>query len=276
MNTGAISLARIVIFVVGYAVSMFHPRAAHAAEREARVASGLYVPKATRDALEWDARFVLSVDDAAAVRDDDTVVIRFARPLPSGESLWMESPGLSGVPTPSAIYEDGRMVGLRVPGSLVDGRAVRTTFVQRPLPTGDRWLLGAPVAEGTAAQIIEGSPGGFWRFELDDPRFEPHVGHQTSRAIDHAAREEARRLTGEDTRVTGNAIFVRGEDLRTGGDLVARVVSPRDRARKGYLALIGVFAAIVAGLLVALRRLRHAASVERADALLAAEIEGGR
>ncbi len=260
-------------FVLSFAL-MLLPRCARAAEREAHVAAGLYVPKATPDGLEWDARWILALDDAAAIRDDDSVVIRFARPLPQGESLWMEWPALSGVPAVRAVYQDGRMVGVRFPGSLVDGRVVRTTLVQRPMPAGDTWVLGAPVAQGTAAQIVEGSIGATSRFELDDVRFERHVGHQSARAIDHGAREEARRLTGYGDSFRGNAIFVRGDDLTT-GELVAHVVSPRDRARGVGTALVVVFGAIVGALVIALRRLRSAASAERADAILAAEIDGG-
>jgi hypothetical protein len=259
--------------VVACALTTLLPRGARAADSVAHVAAALYVPKVTAEGVEWDARWVLAAADAAAVHDDDTLVIRFARPLPEGETLWLETsaPALERIPTIRGVYENGRMVAVRVPGSLVDGRSVHATLVQRPLPKSTTWLVGAPIGEGTAAQIIDGSLGASSRLELDDGRFESHVGHQTSRRLSHAAREEARRLTGYDTRLSGAAIFVSGEDLRS-GDLVARVVSPRERARHGYLALLGVFGAIVAALVWMLRRLRHAASVERADALLAAEI----
>jgi hypothetical protein len=248
------------------------PRCASAseAEPEAHVAAALFTPARTDDGIHWDARFVLATDFAGTVAENETFVVRFAHPLPEGESLWLEAP-FSGVPSIRGVYDSGRMIAVRVPGSLVEGRVVHARFVQRVAKDAGALVLGAPIAQGPATQIVEGAIGAGTRFELDEKKFERHVGYVTTRGVDPSSREEARRLTGATHGMSAALIYVRGDDVGEGID--ARIVSTRDRAQSGFLPIVGVFAAIVAALLFALSRLRHAASVERADAILAADIE---
>src|SRR5882672_11718423 len=81
-------------------VTTLAPRCASAAEiePEAHVAAALFTPTRTDEGISWDARFVLASDFAGTVSENDTFLVRFARPLPEGESLWLEVP-FSGVPS---------------------------------------------------------------------------------------------------------------------------------------------------------------------------------
>ena len=134
--------------------------------------------------------------------------------------------------------------------------------------------LGAPVAAGHAVQIIDGDLKTGVRLEVSTGRaLERHVGYVVSPGVSHPAREEARRLTGYDARVSGAAIYVRGDDVKTAGGLTATLETPGERSRRGAVGIAIVFALVVALLLAAVRKLRHAASVERADAILAAELD---
>jgi hypothetical protein len=162
---------------------------------------------------------------------------------------------------------------VRVPYVVLDGRTAHATFVQHLPSQLDRLDLGAPIAVGNATQIIGGILGTDARLDLDEKRFERHVGYVTTHGVDQAAREEARRLTGQAHALSGNLIYLRGDDAKD--PLDARIVTSRDRARNGLVIIAAVFGAIVVALLVALKRLRHAATVERADALLAADIDRG-
>jgi hypothetical protein len=259
-------------------VGLFATRSARAdagspgRDQDAHVVSALYTPTRTDDGIQWDARWVLSQEVVASLGKDDTVVLRFARALPEDETMSIERP-FPGVSTLEPLEEGRRLVGVRVPASLVDARTVHAVLVQR-VPRGPESLLvGAPVAEGAAVQIVDGALGPDTRLDPDPSGFEKHVGYTTALGIDHAARAEARRATSYEARLSGNAIYVRGDDVRDRGLLHATVTTTQSRARHAFFGIAAAFAAVVVGLLVALRRLRHAASVERADALLAAEID---
>jgi hypothetical protein len=228
-----------------------------------RVAGGLFSATLRDEELAWRSRWVLAHDQAAFFDGGD---IRLANASPEGARL-ESAPGL----TP--ILEGGRVVGVRVDRRALEGRTIAATFVQ-PVPFDAEFPLAAPIAAGTATQIVCGDLGGGARIEVrGGPRLEKHVGYVAPPGVGHPAREEARRLTGYTSRLRGQPIYVRGDDVRAERGLRATLVTTRDRTRGTYAALGFAFAAFVAGLALAAKRLRHAASVERADAILAAEFD---
>ncbi|MBX3185892.1 MAG: hypothetical protein KF819_02710 [Labilithrix sp.] len=265
-------LAFVAVFVfVALAAQSIHPRRARADVdldgAPVRVSSALFTPTRTDAGITWDARWTLTPDAPATLDDGRGHVLRFAIPLSEGETL-------DPSPAISAVTEDGRIVGVRLARGAASDRVVRATLRQ-PSPRSLRDVpLGAPVAAGTALQIVDADLGGGTRFELASPgTLERHVGHVSPPGVGHAQREEARRLTGYKEIVTGAPIYVRGDDVHHAGGLVASVVTPGARSHGGAIALGGGFVAAVAALLFAVKRLRTQATVERADALLAAEVE---
>jgi hypothetical protein len=245
-------------------------RPAHAqapAQEELHVSGGLVTAERTDDALVWNARWILAPEEIEDMRGG---VLRFAIPLVEGETLKPAS-GL----TP--IVESGRVVGVHVEPDAVSGRAVSATFIQRAKqsPGGSAIHLGVPVIAGSAVQIIDGTiAGSSARLDIEPGGvLERHIGYVAPSGVSHAAREEARRLTGYRALVSGNAAYVRGEDVKANGGLVANVVTTRERASRGAIPAGVAFVFVVGALLVALRRLRNAASIERADALLEMRIE---
>jgi hypothetical protein len=247
-------LATVIVFVLALLPS--RGRAAEG-EHDVRVASSLSVAARTNDGLAWDTRIILTTDESFAFRGGH---VRLAVPLPEGETL---EPAV-GIEAERDAH--GRIAGFVVRPEALDDRTLHMTLVQH-VPARGSFTLGAPVAAGGAVQIVDGgslaiAPGSV---------MEPHVGFVTARAIGHEARAEARRLTGYETRVSGHPIYVRGNDVREVGGLTASIAEPR--SKRGSLAIFAVFGVIVGALVLAAKRLRHAASVERADALLASEIE---
>ena len=69
------------------------------------------------------------------------------------------------------------------------------------------------------------------------------------------------------------ASYVRGDDLKTAGALEGPLVGTRAKAKSSIAGAALAFLGVVAALLFGARRLKRAASVERADALLVSEIE---
>jgi len=239
-----------------------------------RVVGGLFTPTRTDDGVTWDARWVLPADAWLALETQRT--IQFATPLPEGATI-RPAPGVA------PVSKGGRVTGITVERMALGGaggRMVRAE-VWQPVPRGatEGIVLAAPVARGTAAQIVDGDLGAGARFEIDGKGgaarggLERHVGFTAPSGIEHGAREEARRLTGYSQRVTGAPIYVRGDDVRAMGSLRASVVTGAARKRGGAMAMGFAFAALVTGLVVAMKKLRDRASVERADALLAAEVD---
>jgi hypothetical protein len=254
-------------FAVAFVIHSLASLVAHGAETPAEVSSSLSRATRTPEGLEWTTRWILS-PAAAGQAAHGPLVLLFAVALPPGERL-VFGPGVE------ARVEDDRVTGLLVHPAALDGRTVRATFVQR-VNGGAPLALGAPVATGTSTQIIDGVLGADLRLTvLPAPLLDKHVGYLSSRAISPSAREEARRLTGYRHRLSGNAVYVRGDDLRELGGLQGVVETPGDAAKGTVLAIAAAFAALVAALVFAARRLAHAASVERADALLVSEIERG-
>ncbi len=233
---------------------------------EARVAGALFTPTRTHDGIDWAAHWVLAPDAAADLDGGASRVLRFAIPLASSEAL----EPIRGV---APLLEGGVVVGLVVDRAGLDDRTVRAVIHQRFGDDGEI-QIGAPVAAGTALQIVDGDLGAGTRLEIEmGPLLERGVGHVGPPGTSHAAREEARRLTGYDARVTGAPLYVRGDDVKNANGFRARIVSARARGHKSVIALGLLFAGLVAALLLAVRKLRHAASVEHADALLSAELD---
>jgi hypothetical protein len=204
------------------------------------------------------------------VKRGDTLLLRFAVPLQEGQTV---DPTFRVAP----FVESGRVVGVLVDAAALEERVV-TAVISQPLASHAGGVpLAAPIAAGRSLQIIDGDLGGGARLRLDQaPSFEQHVGYAKPSVVSDAAREEARRLTGYEAKMSGAAIYLRGDDVVAAHGLVAKLESPRGGARGAVIALGALFAGLVAVLLVAMRRLQHAASVEHADAVLAAELDGLR
>jgi hypothetical protein len=227
----------------------------------AQVASALLAPRPEDGVLVWRARWVLAEVDATAIADGAGRTLRFAVPLGPADAL-DRTPGL----TP--LSENGLVTGVRVERAALDGRIVAAKLRQNL--TANAILLGAPVLAGSALQIIDGEVGAGLRLHVAPGVLETFVGYVAPPRVGHPAREEARRLTGYEVRLGGAPIFVRGDDL-AGGPLAARLEPVRSGGTVAAVAV--VFVLLVGALAVALRRLHRAASLERADALLAAEVD---
>jgi hypothetical protein len=252
-------------FAVAFVIHSLVSLVAHGAEAPAEISSSISRATRTQEGLEWSTRWILS---PAAARSGYPLEIRFAAPLPEGERLGF-APGVE------AMVENDRIIGLFIHPGTIDGRTVRTTFIQ-PVKGASTVPLGAPVATGTTTQIIDGVLGPDTRLAVPaTPILEKHVGYLATRAISHSARAEARRLTGYTEHLSGSTIYVRGDDVRSMGGLEGAIETQREAAQSGVIGVAALFAAILAALVVAVRRLSLAASVERADAILVSEIEKG-
>lgn len=228
------------------------------------LAGAIFSPRRAESGLAWDARFIVDVDAASDFRGG---TLPLAVPLPPGETL---------VPTPGIEAElDGdRLVALCVAPDAIRGRTLFASFAQPAPRSGrDAIALGAPVAASGAVQIVDTSVGDA-RLEVSDaPLLEKHVGYIAARTISAGARAEARRLTEVRARLSASPLYLRGEDVRVAGGLTARIVEPRVRARESALGVALAFAGIAGALVLAARRLQRSASIERADAVLASEID---
>lgn len=233
---------------------------------DARVAAALFTPTRTGDGLDWGAHWVLAPDAAAEIDGGARRIVRFALPLAEGEAL---EPTFGVV----ALVENGHVTGVVVDRAGLDGRTVRALFHQRAAQDGSL-RLDAPVAAGSTLQIIDGDLGAGTRLEVETGHgLERAVGNVAPPGTSHAARDEARRLTGYEARLTGAPIYVRGDDVQASQGLRATVVTARARGHRGWVAMGVLFVGLVNALLLAMRKLRDAASVERADALLAADLD---
>jgi hypothetical protein len=263
-----IFFAVLVLLVSVAATAQAAPGGAPVDGRDARVAAALFTPTRTDDGLEWSVHWVLAPDAAEDIAQGATRLVRFAVPLTAAETIettWGVAP----------LTEAGQVVGVLVDRTGTDGRLVSITLHQRVAHDGSLGVhVGAPVAAGSALQIIDGDLGAGARLAIDAGRvLERRVGYVAPPGVSHAAREEARRLTGYGGGVSGSAIYVRGDDVKTMSGLIATVETPHARKQRGAIGIALAFAALVIALFVAVRRLRHAASVERADAILAAEVD---
>ena len=235
----------------------------------ATVAAALYTPTRVDDGIEWHVRWVLTPEAANDLSQGAARTVRFAVPLGPDEQLekiWGVTP----------MLENGAVVGVVLDrAGLTDGRVIAATLQQRLAREHVHAVhLAAPVAVGSALQIVDADLGGGTRFDLDPSRvLEKRVGFMAPPGASPAARAEARRLTGYAEHLSGAAIYVRGDDVKALGGLVATLESPRARARGGEIGIAVAFGIVLVGLGLAVRKLRHAASVERADAILAAEVD---
>lgn len=238
-------------------------------QQETTVAAALFTPTRVDDGLEWRARWVLTPEAAQDLADGSSRVVRFAVPLGPGETLektWGVAP----------VLEEGKVVGVTLDrAGMSDGRTVTATLRQSVARERAGLVhLAAPVAVGSALQIVDADLGGGTRLELGaGRRLEKRVGFMAPPGASHAAREEARRLTGYEDHLSGAAIYVRGDDVKAMGGLDATLETPGARGRGGVIGIAVAFGAIVLALLAAVRKLRHSASVERSDAILAAELD---
>ena len=284
VRSAAVRLFFVVVFVLVALAASAHADAAPAVPavpavpQEAHVAGGLFTPTRTDGGISWRAHWVLTPESATDLESGSRLV-RFAMPLGPDETV---EAGFGVTP----FVEGGAVTGVVVDRTAADGRTVRGVVHQRLAGDGRKVArLGAPVVAGSSLQIVDTDLGAGVRFEVETANvLERHVGFVAPPGIGHAAREEARRLTGYEARVNGAALYVRGDDVRGesgakgANGLRASVVTPAARAHGGTIAIAVAFVAMVAALFAAVRKLRHAASVERADALLAAEVdalEGG-
>ena len=225
-----------------------------ASARDLRVAGALVTAKQD-DALVWNAEWVLAPDEL----DVDTVSgdIRFAVPLPEGETML---PSSSVTP----ILEGGHIAGVHVDRSKAEGRMVTAVFVQ-PQPPAHA-PLGVPFADGSAIQIVDADLGAGARIELDRDRL-------LERRVAQAARDEAVRLTGYRPRPSDTAYYLRGDDVRAARGVRGSIVTIGERAARMSMIAAGVFLTIVAGLVLGWRKVKKEAARERADAVLAEQIE---
>jgi hypothetical protein len=168
--------------------------------------------------------------------------------------------------------EAGRVTGLIVDSDGLVGRTVSAT-VREPAPrSGLGAPLDAPVARGTALQILDVDLGSGARLEIEPGLIlERRVGYLAPPGASRAAREEAQRLTGYEAHVNGAVVYVRGDDVVAARGLRGAIVTARARSQGGAIGVAVAFGAIVVGLFTALRRLRNDAGAERADALLTAD-----
>jgi hypothetical protein len=238
---------------------------AAACANPAAIVGGISVARRTEEGIGWDARFVLDVDASMDFRGGR---VTFALPLPIGETMRDET----GV---QPIIEGDRITGLCVEPAGVHARTIHAFFTQKATLRSDRaTTLGAPIVAGTAVQIVDATVGDELRLEaIRGGGLEAHVGFLAARGIGHDAREDARRLTDTPLLVGHTSIYVRGDDLRSAGPLEGPLVGTRAKSKGSIVGAAFAFVAAVAALLLGARRLKRAATVERADAMLASEID---
>ena len=141
---------------------------------------------------------------------------------------------------------------------------VTASFVQ-PHPLAHS-PLGAPLADGSAIQIVDADLGAGARLEIDRDRL-------LERRVAQAARDEAVRLTGYRPQPSDTALYLRGDDVRAARGLRGSIVTIGERTARMSMIAAGVFAAFVLALVAGLRKVRKRAEEERADAVLAERIE---
>lgn len=141
---------------------------------------------------------------------------------------------------------------------------VSAVFVQpQPAPHAP---LGVPLVDGSAIQIVDADLRAGARLELDRDRL-------LERRVAQAARDEAVRLTGLRPQPSNTAYYLRGDDVRAARGVRGSVVTIGERASRMSPIAAGVFLALVAGLVLGWRRVKKEAARERAEAVLAEQIE---
>jgi hypothetical protein len=269
---------RSIVIILAFVLGILAARRAHASEQTHTcsgdvipLAGALLTPRLDKvhddgKTLAWDVRFIVDVDAAWDFRGG---WVPFAAPLLAGESL-APQPGV----TP--IIEADRLVGICASPEAIHDRTIAVSFVA-PRAGGSFSAfvpLGAPIAAGNAVQIVDPMTRTEQRLEIHaGGLLESHVGYVAPRGIGRAARDEARRLTETRPRVGTSLVYVRGDDVRDAGELTGRIAGASARSKSTAVAIGLLFAALVSGLLLLLRKLADGARVERADALLASEFD---
>jgi hypothetical protein len=226
------------------------------------VAGALVTAQRREDGIAWHTRWILAPEDVNAFREGD---IRFARPLEPGERIELDF-------GESEVVEAGRVIGLHAEIAALREREIAATVFQ-PTPKSGTFPLGLPLAAGTAVQIVHVDlGGGAWIDIADAPDLVRHIGYVAPAGVSYGAREEARRLTAYEAKINTHPLYLRGSDLTPSG-ISGRLTSVQERSRTGYFVTGLAFFVAVGALVVAARKLRGAAMEERADALLAAEID---
>lgn len=249
------------------------PERAHASVGQAYaadaipIAGAVFSPRRAQEGLAWDARYIV---EAGVAFDSTSGTVLFASPLPSGETM-LPAAGIS------PLLEGDRIRGVRVDRTAILDRSIAITFLQREAVRPDAaFPLGAPVVDGNAVQIVRTAIADTpdTRLQLlGNDALEKHVGYVAARTISDGAREEARRLTEVASDGRGSVAYLRAEDVRIADGLRVRVVDAASTRSRNATGILVLFGGVLAALVLAARKLRDAAVTERADALLASEIE---
>jgi hypothetical protein len=245
-------------FIFAFVTTAMMFAASLAAAAPIPIAGARLLPSKTAEGIRWDARYIVDLD---ASNHFEGGTIELAAPLPESERPLIEpSPYITAV-----IDKNHRITGIQVAPEALRGRSIEASFIT----TG----FSAPIAQGSSVQIIE--PPERMMIDVDPMHgFEKHVGYVAPRSISHSAREEARRLTDTSIKLTKNLTYVRGDDIRPETGFKAKLVDQKERTRSGSIGIGILFIGVVGSLIFAAKRLTHSASVERADRILKAEIDG--
>jgi hypothetical protein len=219
-------------------------------------------PSKTSEGIRWDARYIVDLDVVSSPQFEGGV-IDLAAPLPTEVRLEPRA-GLQPL-----VDSRNHIIAIFVEPAGLRDRTIDASFVAPNVSES------APIARGSSVQIIE-APQRMILEVLPLHGFEKHVGYVAPRGISHSAREEARRLTETPVRISQTLIYVRGDDIQPDVGFKTKLVDQRERTRSGSIGVGLLFAGLVGALVIAARRLRHSASVERADRILKAEIDGLR
>jgi hypothetical protein len=254
----------VIVALLGLLAQPFNK--AHAAEGEARIEAALHQGSIGAGSITWRSRFIL---DAQGSPEGGYWTVRLAAPLPASMSLT----GPEGV---TSIVETGQIVGFRIAPAAASKRALVITLVQPLDGTSDRIHLGAPLAAGNALQIVDVSGEDGARFEPDPALgLERRIGRFAPRGLSRAAREEVELLVDyRPSRRDNTPLYVNadGAVARRGG-IDGILVTRADRLRGGVVGTAVAFVVVVAGLVIARRRLARAALEEEATELLEAQFE---
>jgi hypothetical protein len=81
------------------------------------------------------------------------------------------------------------------------------------------------------------------------------------------------RLTGYAPQPSDTAVYLRGDDVRAARGLRGSIVTVGERAGRMSMIAAGVFVTLVVSLVFGWRKIKKQAAAERADAVLAEQIE---
>jgi hypothetical protein len=173
-----------------------------------------------------------------------------------------------------AIVEGGQIVGFRVAPAAASARSLAITLAQPLDGASDRIHLGAPLAAGDVLQIVDVSGEDGARFEPDPALgLERRIGRFAPRGLSRAAREEVELLVDyRPSRRDSAPLYVNGDGIAGRGGIDGVLVTRAERLRGGVVGTAVAFVVVVAGLVIARRRLSRAALEEEANELLEARL----